>query len=288
MKYAFIQKQRNSYTLARLCQTFDISRSGYYDWLRRAPSQHQLEDARLTVKIKDSHKNSRECYGSRRIQDDLRDDGDAVSKARVLRLMKQEGLCNRHVKKFKATTDSNHDFAISPNLLQREVTVNQPDRVYVSDITYIWTSQGWLYLAVTIDLFSRLVVGWSLSNRMFASLVTDAFNMAIRKRSPAPGLIHHSDRGVQYTSDAFQKILSVKGYRGSMSRRGDCWDNAVAESFFKTLKAELIYHCRYQTRDKARLEIFDYIEVYYNRQRKHSTNGYFSPVNYEKKWLKAA
>ena len=288
MKYAFIQKQRNSYTLARLCQTFDISRSGYYDWLRRAPSQHQLEDARLTVKIKDSHKNSRECYGSRRIQDDLRDDGDAVSKARVLRLMKQEGLCSRHVKKFKATTDSNHDFAISPNLLQREFTVNQPDRVYVSDITYIWTSQGWLYLAVTIDLFSRLVVGWSLSNRMFASLVTDAFNMAIRKRSPAPGLIHHSDRGVQYASDAFQQILSVKGYRGSMSRRGDCWDNAVAESFFKTLKAELIYHCRYQTRDEARLEIFDYIEVYYNRQRKHSTNGYLSPVNYEKKWLKAA
>ncbi len=288
MKYAFIQKQRCSYSLTRLCQTLDISRSGYYDWLGRVPSQHQLEDARLTEKIKDSHENSRECYGSRRIQDDLRDDGDAVSKARVLRLMKQEGLRSRHVKKFKVTTDSNHDLAISPNLLQREFTVKAPDHVYVSDLTYIWTSQGWLYLAVTIDLFSRLVVGWSLSNRMFASLVTDAFNMAIRKRSPAPGLIHHSDRGVQYASDAFQQILSANGYLGSMSRRGDCWDNAVAESFFKTLKAELIYHRRYQTRDEARLEIFDYIEVYYNRQRKHSTNGYLSPVNYEEEWLKAA
>lgn len=286
MKYAFIQSESAIFPVTRLCQVLEVCRSAYYDWLKSGPSQRQLEDARLTEKIKISHENSRQNYGCRRIQDDLNDEGETVSKARVLRLMKQEGLQSKHCKKFKATTNSKHELAISPNLLQRDFDVQEPDRAYVSDITYIWTSEGWLYLAVTIDLFSRLVVGWSLSTRMFASLVTDALEMAIAKRDPDPGLIHHSDRGVQYASDAFQTILEEHDYRGSMSRKGDCWDNAVAESFFKTLKAELIRERRYSTRDEARFEIFEYIEVFYNRQRKHSANGYLSPFTYEQEMRK--
>lgn len=288
MKYAFIQSQCLIFTVTRLCQVLDVCRSAYYEWLNNGPSQHQLDDDRLTEKIKISHENSRQNYGSRRIQDDLKDEDETVSKARVLRLMKQEGLASKHRKKFKATTDSKHDLPISANLLRREFDVEEPDRVYVSDITYIWTSEGWLYLAVTIDLFARLVVGWSISTRMFATLVTDALEMAIVNRQPEAGLIHHSDRGVQYASAAFQSILEKHEYLGSMSRKGDCWDNAVAESFFKTLKAELINHRHYLSRDEARLEIFEYIEVYYNRQRKHSSNGYLSPFKYEEKWLEAA
>ena len=288
MKYAFIQSQSLFFPVTRLCQVLEVCHSAYYDWLNSGPSQRQLEDARLTEKIKTSHENSRQCYGSRRIKDDLNDEGETVSKARVLRLMKQEGLQSKHSKKFKATTNSKHELPISPNLLERDFDVQEPDRVYVSDITYIWTNEGWLYLAVTIDLFSRLVVGWSIATRMFASLVTDALEMAIANRNPGPGLIHHSDRGVQYASDAFQKILKEHNYRGSMSRKGDCWDNAVAESFFKTLKVELIYGRHYASRDAARLEIFEYIEVFYNRQRKHSSNGYLSPFVYEQEMQKAA
>lgn len=288
MKYAFIRSESSIYPVTRLCQVLDVCRSAYYEWMDRRPSQHQQEDDRLVEKIKTSHENSKETYGSRRIQDDLKDEGEVVSKARILRLMKQEGLESKHRKKFKATTNSKHELPISPNLLQRNFDVEAPDRAYVSDITYVWTKEGWLYLAVTIDLFSRLVVGWSLSTRMFASLVTNALEMAIVKRNPGPGLIHHSDRGVQYASEAFQKILKENGYKGSMSRKGDCWDNAVAESFFKSIKTELIDHHQFSSREEARLEIFEYIEVFYNRQRKHSSNGYLSPFKYEAEWLKSA
>ena len=224
MKYAFIQTESVFYRVSRLCQVLEVCRSGYYDWLASGPSQHQLDDDRLKEKIKISHDNSRESYGSRRIKDDLEEEGETVSKERVLRLMKQAGLQSKHSKKFKATTNSKHDLPISPNLLKRDFDVEEPDRAYVSDISYIWTSEGWLYLAVTIDLFSRLVVGWSISTRMFASLVTDALQMAIARRDPGPGLIHHSDRGVQYASSEFQAILDEHDYRGSMSRKGDCWD----------------------------------------------------------------
>ena len=288
MKYAFIQSQRDAYPAIRLCNALDVSTSAYYSWCKRPPSRHQEEDDRLVEKIKTSHQTSRENYGSRRIRDDLITDGEVISKTRVSRLMKQEGLRSKHTKRFKVTTNSKHDLNLSPNLLKREFTVEQPDRVYVSDITYIWTREGWLYLAVTIDLFSRLVVGWSLSSRMFSSLVIDALNMAISSRCPASGLIHHSDRGVQYASDAFQAVLDAHEYSGSMSYKGNCWDNAVAESFFKTLKAELINHRRYATREEAILDIFEYIEVFYNRQRKHSTNGYLSPIKFEEQWLKTA
>jgi len=271
-----------------LCAVLKVSRSAFYDWLNRPVSMRQQDDDKLVVKIKVSHKNSRDNYGTRRIKDDLQDDGDQVSRRRISRLMAQEALESTHKKKLKITTDSRHALPISPNLLNRDFEPDQPDRAYVSDITYIWTSEGWLYLAVVIDLFSRLVVGWSISSRMLAGLAVDALEMAIDSRQPEAGLIHHSDRGSQYASDAFQAVLVKNEYLGSMSRRGNCWDNAVAESFFKSLKQELIYQERFTTRQEARLAIFEYVEVYYNRQRKHSRNEYLSPADYETQWSEAA
>jgi transposase InsO family protein len=288
VKYAFIRTEAKNHAVTCLCRVLAVSRSAYYDWIDRPPSQRQVEDNRLAEKIKISHENSRENYGTRRIRDDLLDDAEIVSRERISRLMKQEGLKSKHRKKFRITTNSNHRLPISANLLKRQFDVEQPDQAYVTDITYVWTSEGWLYLAVMIDLFSRLVVGWSLSNRITSDLVTDALGMAILKRRTEPGLIVHSDRGAQYASTAFRKQLEDNGFQSSMSRKGDCWDNAVAESFFKTLKCELVYHQRYRYRSEARLDIFEYIEAYYNRQRKHSSNGYMSPLNYEKHWQKAA
>ncbi len=288
MKYAFIQEQRAFHAIVLLCKVLSVSRSAFYNWLHRSPSDHELADDELTEKIRTSHEDSRGNYGSRRIKDDLQDQGDQISRRRIQRLMAQAGLQSTHKKKFKVTTDSDHELPISPNLLNRDFEPDEPDRAYVSDITYIWTSEGWLYLAVVIDLFSRMVVGWSLNSRMRASLVVDALEMAIDSRQPAAGLIHHSDRGSQYASIDFQKLLAKQEYLSSMSRKGNCWDNAVAESFFKTLKQELIYQQRFTTREQARLAIFEYIEAYYNRQRKHSRNEYLSPADYHAQWLEAA
>jgi putative transposase len=288
VKYAFIEEQRAHHTVTLLCQVLSVCRSAFYDWLGGAPSQRQQEDERLIEKVKTSHENSRKSYGARRIRDDLRADDEVVSRARVSRLMRQAGVQSTHRDKFKVTTDSDHDLPISPNLLNRDFEPDEPNQVYVSDITYVWTNEGWLYLAVVIDLFSRLVVGWSVSSRMQANLVTAAMNMAIETRKPKAGLIHHSDRGSQYASSAFQGLLESHGFRGSMSRKGNCWDNAVAESFFKTLKSELIYQRRNETRAEVELDIFEYIAVYYNRQRKHSRNDYQSPWNYEQQRLEAA
>lgn len=273
-----------------MCQVLEVSTSAYYDWITRPPSRHEVEDSRLTEKIQGIHEKHKGNYGARRIRDDLLDDNEviSVSRERVARLMSEDGLECKRKKKFKVTTNSKHDLAIAPDLLKRDFSPEKPDQSYVADITYVWTSEGWLYLAVVIDLFSRLVVGWSLSSRMTAAIVTDALGMAITTRQPGPGLIHHSDRGAQYASDAFQKMLSEHGYQCSMSRKGNCWDNSVAESFFGTLKSELIYQHKYESRAQAKAAIFEYIEVYYNRQRKHSTNGYLSPLNYEQKWLNAA
>ena len=273
-----------------MCQVLEVSVSAYYDWRGRSPSKRDETDKILTEKIQDIHGAHKGNYGARRIRDDLLDDINvtSVSRGRVARLMREDGLECKRKKKFKATTNSNHDKPIAPDLLKRDFSPAKPDQSYVADITYVWTSEGWLYLAVVIDLFSRLVVGWSLSSRMTATIVTDALGMAIATRQPAIGLIHHSDRGVQYASDAFQKILEQHDYQCSMSRKGNCWDNSVAESFFRTLKSELIYQHRYDSREQAKTAIFEYIEVYYNRQRKHSTNDYLSPHDYEQKWLKAA
>jgi transposase InsO family protein len=274
-------KQQTEFRICAMCRVLQVSRSGYYESLKRPPSDHSIEDDKLRPQIEAAFETGRKNYGTRRIKDELKKQETRVSRRRIGRLMREEGIRVQTKRKFKVTTDSNHDKPIAPNLLEREFTVNAPDTVYVGDITYIPTREGWLYLAVVIDLFSRAVVGWSMGSRMNAGLVNAAMLMAIWKRKPAKGLIFHSDRGSQYASDSYRKILDDHGLNASMSKKGDCWDNAVAESFFHTLKIELVHHCDYETREEARASIFEYIEVFYNRQRSHSTNGYEAPLVFE-------
>ncbi len=274
-------KQQTEFSVQAMCRVLQVSRSGYYEWLKRPPSCHSIDDDELRPKIKAAFKKGRKNYGTRRIKRELKKQEIAVSRRRIGRLMREEDLRVKTKRKFKATTDSKHDKPIAPNLLDREFTVNTPDTVYVGDITYIPTREGWLYLAVVIDLFSRAVVGWSMDSHMKADLVNDAMLMATWKRKPANGLIFHSDRGSQYASDSYRKILKTHGVKASMSKKGDCWDNAVAESFFHTLKTELVHHCDFKTREEARSAIFEYIEVFYNRQRLHSANGYEAPLVFE-------
>jgi putative transposase len=274
-------KQQTEFGIKAMCRVLQVSRSGYYESLRRPPSCHSQDDDELRPKIKTAFEKGRKNYGTRRIQVELGKQETTASRRRIGRLMREEDLRVQTKRKFKVTTDSKHDKPIAPNLLEREFTVGIPDTVYVGDITYISTREGWLYLAVVIDLFSRAVVGWAMASRMTADLINNALLMAIWKRKPAKGLISHSDRGSQYASDSHRKILIDHDIRASMSKRGDCWDNAVAESFFHTLKTELIYHCDFETRAEARTSIFEYIEVFYNRQRLHSANGYEAPMVFE-------
>jgi putative transposase len=242
----------------------------------------------LSEKVKTSHENSRETYGARRIVKDLVADDEVISRTRAGRLMKQQDLKSKSKRKFKATTNSNHKHPVAPNLLDRQFQVERPDSVYAGDITYIWTDEGWLYLAVLIDLYSRAVVGWAMSERMTAKLANDALMMAVWKRKPNKGLMVHSDRGSQYASGLYQETIKEHGLICSMSRKGNCWDNAPSESFFHTLKVELVHHRRYRTRQEAKQDIFEYIEVFYNRQRRHSTIGYHTPLGYEQIGRKVA
>ena len=265
-----------------------VSRSGFYEWLSRPASKRSQEDQALKADIREIHEKSRKNYGERRIKDDLADMGKTVSRKRIGRLMKEEGLACKTKRKFKATTDSSHNKPVAENLLKRDFNRAQPDQAYVGDITYIPTREGWLYLSVFIDLCSRAVVGWSMDSRMTATLVTDSLEMAMWKRRPGAGLLVHSDRGSQYASERYQKLLNDNEFVCSMSRKGNCWDNAVAESFFHTLKTELVHHEDFQTREEAQQAIFEYIEVFYNRQRKHSTNGYLAPFKYEQKLAETA
>jgi putative transposase len=274
-------KQQTEFGIRAMCRVFQVSRSGYYESLKRPPSARSIENDELRLQVKAAFKAGRKNYGTRRIKDALKKQETRVSRRRIGRLMREEDLRVQTKRKFKVTTDSNHDKPIAPNLLEREFTVNTPDTVYVGDITYIPTREGWLYLAVVIDLFSRAVVGWSMDSRITAGLVNGAMLMALWKRNPAKGLVSHSDRGSQYASDSHRKLLANHGFKASMSKKGDCWDNAVAESFFHTLKIELVHHCDYETRDDARASIFEYIEVFYNRQRSHSANGYEAPLVFE-------
>lgn len=281
MKYAYISRQRLFHSVSRLCQVLLVSRSGFYDWLKRQPSQRSQENCALTEMIKSIYQDSRGTYGAPRIHAELKRQGSQVSRKRVARLMREQGLRAKSKRRFKATTNSQHNKPIAPNLLAREFNPIRANIAWAADITYIPTNEGWLYLATVIDLYSRKIVGWSMSERMKTTLVEDALMMAIQTRQPEPGLVHHSDRGVQYASECYQSLLTQFGMRCSMSAKGDCYDNAVMESFYHSLKNELVYHERYQTRDEARQSIFDYIEVFYNRQRLHSTLGYQSPVEYE-------
>jgi len=258
-----------------------VSSSGFYAWCRRGLSLRAKEDAALTVEIRAAHAASGKRYGSPRIHADLKADDHHVGRKRVARLMRAEGIEGQRKRRFRVTTDSRHSHPIAANELQRNFTAPAPNKVWVTDITYIWTREGWMYLAAILDLFSRRVVGWSMDSCIDRTLVLDALSMALKTRRPEPGLLHHSDRGVQYASADYQSQLINSGIVCSMSRKGDCWDNAVAESFFSTLKAELVHQADYVSRDQARASVFEYIEVFYNGQRRHSVLGYISPVEYE-------
>ena len=261
-----------------------VSRSGYYDWLDRPKSSRSLENNELTKVIREVFTKSRNIYGTRRIADQLAKRGIFISRNRIVKLMALAGLSCKTKRKFKVTTDSKHNKPISPNLLNREFNVIKADTYWVGDITYIPTKAGWLYLATVIDLYSRQIIGWSMSNNMKAKLVNDALTMAIWKRKPKRGgLIWHTDQGSQYACESHRSILKDHDIIQSMSRKGDCWDNAVAESFFKTLKTELTNHYQFNNQQEAKNVIFEYIEVFYNRIRTHSANNYLSPVEFERK-----
>jgi putative transposase len=262
-----------------------VSRSGYYAWRKRGKSLKQRENEQLVPIVKAAHKKSKGTYGARRIAEEVEAHGSSCGRTRAGILMKLADVAAEQKKKFKATTDSKHNFPVAPNLLNRQFEVKEPDSVYVSDITYIWTREGWLYLAVVLDLFSRQIVGWSLSNRMTKKLIINALLMAIWRRRPAPGLIFHSDRGSQYCSTDFQKMLKTHKMVSSMSRKGNCWDNSVAESFFGSMKTERTYFSNYKTREEAKRDTVDYIEMFYNSYRRHSYLGYVSPKEFEKLWL---
>lgn len=287
MKYAWIDSQRDQYPLPTLCTTLSVSLSGYQAWKRGGtPNRKRLTDAQLLLLIQSIHAEVKGAYGSPRMAREIRDRGYPAGKDRVERLMKAHHIRAHHKRRFKATTDSKHSLPVAPNLLNRNFTPSAPNQVWTADLTYIWTAEGWLYLAVVLDLFNREVVGWSLKPRMTADIVIDALAMAWFRRRPAPGVIHHSDRGSQYASHAFQARLKEYGMTCSMSRKGNCWDNAPTESFFNSFKNERMHGTRYATRAEAIADAFDYIEPFYNRKRKHSTLGYASPQAYLANWLK--
>jgi len=270
-----------------MCQVFKVSRSGFYAWLRRGKSKRRKENENLLKKIQKIYIKNKRVYGSPRMTDALRKQGIKCGKNRVARLMRENGIASKTHRRFKVTTNSDHKRPVAPNLLKRNFTASAPNKVWTSDITYIWTDEGWLYLAVVLDLYSRKIVGWSMSERMKDQLVIDAFVHAWWRRKPSKGLIFHSDRGSQYCSNKFINHLKSKGIEQSMSSTGCCYDNAVTESFFHTLKVEEVYHERYRTRHQARSAIFEYIEGFYNRVRTHSTLGYKTPEDFERLKLAA-
>ncbi len=288
MRYGFVRDHWREFHVENACRVLDISASGYYAWSGRGPSEREIVDARLIDKIRGVYDASDGVYGVRRVHRQLVPDGESCSRNRVARLMRKCGIKAKRRRKYRVTTDSRHSFPVAENLLDREFFSVGPNQVWTSDITYIWTLEGWLYLAAVIDLHSRMVVGWSMSERLDRSLALDALSMAAGRRNPEPGLIHHSDRGIQYASNDYQTALTEREMRCSMSRKADCWDNAVAESFFSTLKTERVHRRLYRSRAEARRDIFEYIEVFYNRVRLHSTLGYLSPAQFESRTLAKA
>jgi putative transposase len=282
MKYIFIKNNRSTFRLKKMCQVFSVSRSGYYLWLKRPKSKTKIANEKLLKIIIEIFNYNHQRYGSRRVCFELRLRGIACNRNHVARLMHQIDLKSKRFRKFKTTTNSKHNLPVAPNLINKNFVVEQPNRVWVSDITYIGTCEGWLYVSIILDLFSRQVVGWAMSQRINKELVLSALNQAIDRRSPAPGLIFHSDRGVQYASNEVRQLLKTNQINQSMSKKGDCYDNAVAESFFATLKLELIYPDFFRTRAEARLKIFEYIEIFYNRRRLHSFLNYMTPFQFER------
>lgn len=287
MKYRFIEQYQGEFRVAKICRVLKVSRSGYYAWRKKPVSKRRKENEKLLEKIRQSHSKSRRTYGSPRITADLRAEGQVYGKNRVARLMRENGIVAKTKKKFKVTTNSKHGRPVAENLLKDKRAVTAPNKVWVSDITYVWTKEGWLYLMIILDVFSRNIVGWSMSDRLTSDFVLKGLWQALGKRKPGDGLIFHSDRGVQYTSYEFRMALRINKMLQSMSGKGNCYDNAFAESFFHTLKTELVYGQTYNSRNEARQSIFEYIEVFYNRERRHSSLGYVSPVAFEQNAMAA-
>jgi len=281
MRYDFIRQQMKAYPVTLLCQVMQVSRSGFYGYYRQYkdrsndPTQQALES-----RIKAIFKESKGTYGSRRILEKLKAEGHHIGRYRVRSLMRKLNLKAKTPKRYKVTTDSNHSYSVAPNLVNRQFNVDEPDKLWTTDITYLWTMEGWLYLAVVLDLFSRQVVGWAMDKHMKVQLALDALAMAYWRRKPAPGLIHHSDRGIQYACDQYQRQLEQYKMIPSMSRKGDCWDNAPTERFFRSLKYEHLLSCRLATREAAKIETLEYI-TFYNADRLHSKLGYKSPMEFE-------
>jgi len=289
MTYEFIHRYRSRFGVGKMCRVLRVSRSGYYDWIDRPESKRSRDNRVLLSAIKEIHQESKEIYGSPKITEALPDRGLHASRPRVARLMAKNGIRSKIKRRFKVTTNSDHELPISPNLLGQDFTVSAPGLVWVSDITYIPTQEGWLYLTTVMDLFHRKIVGWSMSNRMTAEQTAiAALEHACKRSRPSPGLIFHSDRGVQYASEEFRTLVNKHQMLQSMSGKGNCYDNAVAESFFKSLKTEWVYHERYRTRQQAKSSVFEYIEVFYNRIRKHAYLGYLSPEQFELLTIKRA
>jgi transposase InsO family protein len=281
VKLAFIHVEKAFFPVAALCRLLGVSRQGYYAFARRPPSTRLADDKALQEQLRALHADSRGTYGSPRLHAALRAQGVRVGKRRVERALRAMGLHARQRRRYRVTTRANPKHPVAANALARDFSASRPDERWVTDITYVWTDEGWCYLAVLLDLFSRAVVGWALDTTLTTRLPLVALDMAVRRRRPAAGLVHHSDRGCQYTSADYRAELRALGVEVSMSRRGNCWDNAVAESFFATLKTELVYQQSWSSRLELRAAVFDYIEVFYNRRRLHSTLGYKTPVQVE-------
>lgn len=286
MKFQFIEDHRGKFPVIRMCKELEVSPSGYYAWRGRPPSKREMANQELTAKIKQAFEDSGGVYGSPRIYQVMRKLGLMCSKNRVARLMRAAGLRAKRSRRFRATTKRNKSHRPAPNRLKRDFSAQRPNQKWLADITYIPTLEGWLYLAAILDLYNRQIVGWAMSNRMTGDLTLKALRMAIRQRRPEPGLIHHSDQGSQYTDGEYQAVLKAHHLLPSMNGVGTWYDNAPMESFFATLKSELVNHRRYRTRNEASPDLFYYIEGFYNRRRLHSSLGYMSPVAYEQLYHK--
>jgi transposase InsO family protein len=281
MKYQFIEEHRSAFAVEKMCLALKVTASGYYRQRKRGKSKRALSNEQLDQAIRAAHTKSRGNYGSPRITKELQEQGISCSENRVARRMQKNGIAAKTKRRFKVTTQSKHKHPVAENVLQRNFGATAQNQVWVSDITYVWTREGWLYLAIVLDLFSRQVVGWAMSHCLGQDMVLQALRQALLQRGSVPGLIFHSDQGVQYACQTFRELLTQQRIIQSMSGKGNCYDNAVAESFFHTLKTELVYFEDYQTREEARSSIFEYIEVFYNRERRHSALNYLSPVNFE-------
>jgi transposase InsO family protein len=279
-----MKQMRFKYGIGVMSYVLRVSKSGYYQWLHRKPSNRTLEEAKLEIEIKAAHKRTRQTFGPERLQHELKEQGVKVGICRIRRIRKKLGIRCKQRKKFRATTDSKHTFPVAENLLNQEFKATVPNEIWLSDITYIPTEEGWLYLAGHKDLFTGEVVGYAMGNRITKNLVSQSLFRAMAVKRPGSGLIHHSDRGRQYCSHEYQRRMDQFKMRASMSGKGDCYDNAPMESFWGTLKSELVHHSRYKTREEAIREITEYIEVFYNRQRRQARLGYQSPVNYERQF----